>query len=69
MIEETKEAISQTLDSKIAGWLFVAWSWVAASVNLQDVAVLCSILLTLIMVVRQLIGLRKDLRGGKDADT
>lgn len=69
MIDETKEAISQTLDSKISGWLFVVWSWIAAAVSLQDVAVLCSILLTLIMVVRQLIGLRKDLRGGKDADT
>lgn len=66
-MHDLKETITQMIDSKFSASIAAFWAFLAGWLQLSNVAVFCSILLTCIMIVRQAIGLRKDLRGDKDA--
>ncbi len=66
-MHDLRETIMQMIDSKFNATMASTWTMLSVIFNLSNVAVFCSILLTCIMIVRQAIGLRKDLRGDKDA--
>lgn len=63
MLDDIKDVANQIIDSKVsasivaAGTAFVGW------LDLSKIAMVISILLSLVMLARQLIGLRKDLKG------
>jgi hypothetical protein len=64
-MDEIKDAMHQMIDSKTSASFVAAWTAFAGWFDLSNIAVACSILLTLVMLARQIIGLRKDLKGRK----
>lgn len=63
MFDDIKDVANQIIDSKVSASIVAAWTAFVGWFDLSNIAMGCSILLTLVMLARQIIGLRKDLKG------